>query len=539
MSRFHSLRRQAGIGTPTAIFLVGGLAAVGLGVASLTGVAESNGGKSVDTAAARSLAESGVQTLYAKIRKEVREGSEAPGVLPDTMLSDPADEQRTLGLYSSRVLSADVTTSEVNMGDGSVATRTTTVYTIEGRGRVRNAQGRVRARFVATIDRSNGRYRDDTIVNPEGEGNGVPFSVCPGAISSNGRVLLRTDGGFRTVSTDKTGDIVANKGIVWAPYSGAKTGIRTTNLIELQGQFQVPGSAEYAHIYDQTVGPDGLGNSNGSKNYRSPRFNETPDNPALEADTVARRLHPRPYPNTDMFSGWDAEWREKTSAANNFPGSIDTANYGHTDPSGATVLTTPAYINGDLIVRAGATLKLAPHSDQPWKNVIYVNGNVKNLASLRNLGVTLVIRGKYSDGAASEYSVDPSGPRYTDEGTVMAKANMVSLNPAADAVTFTTDRPQKTGLVYATHGGIRVLGQSPDITGKLNAAGSNDAAGIFIEPRNGTAATLRYDPRCGGNRHIVPSAETTTSTVRRTLVEPGTVVRPFDPGRLEGWTLLK
>jgi len=529
--KFKKLSKKSGIGTPTILAITGGMVLMGMGLSSLTVVSDSHMSRTGSKAQATDLAESGIHILYDSIQTKMRENNTYPTTLPETELAytTRTATSRRAGWYAANVVSATVTDERVASGDGNEAIRKTYTFVIEGIGRAHNGvESVVRAKYQAVVDEASDNYLV-TVDGPQSEGNGIPFSVCPGAIMSNAAIRMTTNQGIRTYSPSNDAHIVANKGIEWNPASGSKSSFSNPNVIDIQGQYQVPGSAEYAHIYDFTVGPSGLGNGS-LKNYRSPYYAATSDNPELTANTVARRQYPRPYPSQTMFDGWQVEWTDHAQKGTNYASSLNSSSM-PPDSVGNKIIKAPTYITGDLLVTGGEEIKLMPTSDKPWENIVYVKGDVKNLGQLTNLGVTLVFEGKYSDHSSSEYRTDTVGSLYTSANDVTAHANFISLNPAADAISFKTNSSSKTGLIYAARGGIQVTG-SPEFTGKIVAAGDQD---IQIAPEGGESFVVHYDPHCGGNRHVLGSAETSW----KVTLPVGTVVKQYDAGRMTDWLQVK
>jgi hypothetical protein len=529
--QIRKLTKKAGIGTPTILAITSGMVLMGMGLSSLTVVSDAHMGRTGSKAQATDLAESGIHILYDNIQKNMRINNTFPTTLPETDLTytSRTGTNRLSGKYAANVISSNYTEQNVAAADGNTANRKTYTFIIEGIGRaVNGVESVVRAKFIATVDEAGNNYRV-TVTGPQADGNGIPFSVCPGAIMCNAAIRMRTDAGIRTYSPNNDAHIVANRGIEWNPASGTKSSVTNPNVIDIQGQYQVPGSAEYAHIYDFTVGPSGIGNT-GTKNYRSPYYAASGDNPSLDANTVARRQYPRPYPNETMFNQWQSEWSMQAAKGVNYASDLNSSSM-PPDTNGWKILKAPVIIEGDLHITGGSTLRLMPMSDKPWENIVYVKGDVKNLGELKNLGVTLVFEGKYTDNSSAEYEIDAAGSMYGDDNNVMKHANLLSLNPDADAFKFKSDASTKTGLIYAAKGGIQVEG-SPEFTGKLVAAGNQD---IQIRPNGGDSFVVHYDPNSGGNRHVLGSAED-----RWTAILPaGTVVKEYDPGRMTDWVQVK
>lgn len=528
----HRSFKKRAFSTTTILILTGGSMMLGLGITSLAMTQDSHSGRSATKAQANDLAESAVHLMYQKIKTQMVQSKTYPSSITSTALtySTRNGNDRQIGTFEATVVSATITSQTVAASDNNVATRKTYVFLIEGIGTASNGvQSRIRSKFTGTVDESDGTYKQ-TVWGQQADGNGIPFSVCPGAIMSNAAIRFTTNQGIRTTAANNDAHVVANRGIEWNPTTGTKADVSNPNVIDIQGQFQVPGSAQYASIYDFTVGPSGLGNSSGIKNYRSPEYDANGGNPALAANTVARREYPRPYPSQQMFDEWEAEWAESASAGTNYAGSL-TAGTMPPDTNGNKNLRAPVIIEGDLTVPSGDSLRLVPTSEKPWENIVYVRGNVQNLGQLKNLGVTIVMLGKYSDGPSAEYEIETDGSMYPNRNSVMQHANFMSLNADADAVRFTTNSSSDTGLIYAARGGIQVTG-SPEFTGKLVAAGSQD---IQISPSGGNSFVMNYDPNSGGNRRTLGSAEERWQIT----LAAGTVVRAFDCDRLRDWLTIK
>lgn len=528
----RKLSKRAGISTPTIIALAGGSMMLGLGVTSLTMTQDQNSGRSATKSQANDLAEAAVNNYYDLVRSQLRIDKTIPsgGGYKDYSVATRSHGEQVLGKFMAYSPRYTISSTTVAAAEGNVATRKTYTFTIEGRGLMSNGvESRIRAVFTGSLDESDGTYKQ-TVWGKQSDGNGVPFAVCPGALMSNGAIRFTSNGGIRTFATNNDGHVVANKGIEWNPSSGSKTAVTNPSVIDIQGQYQVPGSAEYAAIYDFTVGPSGLGNPSGAKNYRSPDYPAADGNPPLAANTVARRQYPRPYPSPTMFDEWEVEMRAQGDKGTKYPGDVNTSSMPGRAGDGWKIIKAPAVIDGDLKISNAEDLRLMPTSEKPWENIVYVTGDVRNLGNLKNLGVTLVILGKYQDENHSKYEIDTQESPYGTRESVLQHANFLSLNRDADAVTINSNEKMDSGLIYAARGGVRVHG-SCEITGKLVAAGSQD---MVINP-NGNEFTLRYEPLSGGNRHIVGSAEDHAVIT----LPAGTVVRQFDADRLKSWFQVK
>lgn len=543
MNKLRKSKYQAGIGSPTILGMVGGMMMVGMGMASLTTVSDVHSGRGSDKVESNLLAETAIQAMYDTIRDDMRsERAYSSSISTKTLEFNSAvtGGKKTAGTYYATVRRVMRNDTTVDMGGGSVATRENYRFLIEGTGVSYNGiTSVIQAEFQAVMDRSNGVWQEyDVSANVDGVGNGIEFTVCPGAISANARVRFTTMQGFRTYSPDKDAHVVANKGFVWYPAKGSKSSLINPNIFDLEGTFQVPGSPEYSYIYDSSVGPSGLGNSNGYKNYRTPQYAADDHNAEIPANTVVRRAYPRPFPSQDMFNAWRDEWLTfTTNHGTKFTKDVNSSSMPPDPDTGKRFLRAPAVIDGDLLVTGGQELKLLPSSDKPYENIIYVKGDVKNLGLLKNLGVTLVMDGKYSDQKGSVYGLEATDSPYGDLTTVTKNANLMSFSPDADAFKFTTDSSSTVGLIYATTGGIQIEGSNAEFTGKLAAAGNSDNADMVIDPQDGASFVIHYDKYAGGPRNIVASAETVKKRVQ--TVAPGTIIKQFDPGKMMNWRQVK
>lgn len=135
-----------------------------------------------------------------------------------------------------------------------------------------------------------------------------------------------------------------------------------------------------------------------------------------------------------------------------------------------------------------------PKSTNPWDNIIYVNGDVKNLGNIKNLGVTIVVVGKYSDSTTSSYSLDATGSPFSNIATVSQRSSIMCLSSDPQAVSLSTRQNTSPGLIYAINGGIDVTSANCSITGMLVSGGTGTNGGVNIHPAGYGSLTVNFDP---------------------------------------------
>jgi len=157
-----------------------------------------------------------------------------------------------------------------------------------------------------------------------------------------------------------------------------------------------------------------------------------------------------------------------------------------------------------------------------------VRGNVKNLGALLNLGVTIVMEGKYTDGPSSEYKVSSDGSLFANDDLVAQRAGFISTAKEKEAFRFRTNSSARTGLIYAALGGIQVEGANVEFTGSLVAGGRGGDGGIDINPGGGNSFVVRYDSWAvnGGSLEITEPAEVEVT------YNLGGITRGFQPTKL-------
>ena len=204
---------------------------------------------------ATALAEAGVQTLYDDIRTALATGGTPPTTHGMTNMSVTLNGKTTNeGSFSASVISSNTVNGE-------------TEIILEGVGTAPNGViSRVRSSLLLSAQERMA------------------------AILSNTTIAIATNGGLRiseTVPGRNQASILANDGLSWSPPLGSKTAVTNPNIIDIQGQIMVAANPDPA--YNTTVGPSGMGNSNGTKNYRT------------VADPLARGLCKQCYGHPPSF----------------------------------------------------------------------------------------------------------------------------------------------------------------------------------------------------------------------------------------------
>lgn len=473
-TRPTSLRLRRGSAMPMVMmfFTVVGLVAVS--AVGVTTTADSMAFRGVQKAQADRLAESGVNTLYDKICREINEnktpGEELPPDALDTIFSGTS---RNHGQYEAKVLKIDTETVSPAPSHGGDSHQYTYTITLQGKGTAPNG--------VESISRATFRIRKTTKwdTNSTAETTLVDF---PGAINSATKVEIRTDQGVRTYdasSQDKMAHIVANEGVAWIP-SGDKATYTNSNILDIQGYIMVPDQPTSVP-YDFTVGVSGLGNPNGVKNYRTapPPVNGNLPYAVTENEVtrIGQRTHFPDFNQVDCVM--KPNWLNAT--ANNpqarLYNSVLSSSLSEDRTTGRKTIRTPAYIDGDFMVNDGDTVQIMPSSTtDPSKNVLYVTGNIANYGNLENLGVTIVVQGKYSDSASSSYRLTSQNSPWDDDVEIYENSELVSLANTKDAIKIASDSSGRYGRVYAALGGITITGNL-EINGVLAAGGTEPAGG--------------------------------------------------------------
>lgn len=505
------------------MMFVMGFALTGVAAMNLTQTQNKVAFMATNKVQADALARSGFDVFYDQIRAEMEASGNYPFALDPTNLTTTVNGHNVnLGSYEATILECQKTQNDLDQG-GSKIRRTTYTFKIKCKGTASNGTySEFKVRFNA--------YRDQNLVKqttshmPQVSGQ-IYFPV--GAIVSNTSVDIATNNGLRTYDTlgQNRAHILANDGISWS--SPGKSSNTNPNVLDIQGQYLVPQGGSY----DRTVSPTGIGNSNGAKNYKNPALAASGSFLGSPSDSVLKMGGPAGFADYAKTEEWRTRWY------NTATGTGSTAYTGFTPANGITyngvdrVLRCPAIINGDINVNNGELLRLMPKSTNPWDNVIYVTGDVKNKGQLLNLGVTLVVLGKYSDGPSAEYKLDTQGSPFTNAATVMQRSSLMCLNQSADAVSFSTNSSATTGLIYALRGGIDVTSSNAEFTGMLVSGGTGTDGGVKIHPGGYNSFVVKFDPNAatGGDLDLDPN-----SVIDVTYIPSGIAVA-FAPSRPYAW----
>jgi hypothetical protein len=484
------------------------------------------------------LAEAGVHALYARMNRTLvdvtayaptRDGELSVTALVAAGTGAAGVPIDTDGTYSARVVSATSQDVDVAAAGVKASVRTRTKYVLEGRGVAPNGgpESVVRASFTAISERAAVQTAEGTAGLEGG-----------GALQSNAGVRLLTDGGLKlrdpSAPLRTQAGIVANGGVAWQTASRDRSSVTESDALDIsQGQIQVPARPHPA--YDATVGTAGLGNANGTTNYRTAAGGGavsgllgtvTGTGQGVTATAGVRR-----FPEAAQVARWQESW---VASAKQGSSTLTPVTRASDLPltGGERRMTAPAYIDGGVSLSGSDAVYLQPASGQGRPNVIYVRGDVtlSDAARLYNRGVLLVIEGKYRD--ASENALygllGTGGPYALDTAGLYRAAGLAVLAAVPDAVTINTAAAAPCGLVYAASGGVTVRGNG-EARGVLVAGGLGERGGLSLEPRNGGAFTLWYRPEAVEGR----------TDLKLNLTAAGTVTVPFTASRLSEWVQVK
>jgi len=437
----------------------------------------------------------------------------------------------TDGTYSARVVSVSSQNIDVAVAGVKAAVRTRTKFVIEGRGMAPNGvtESVVRASFTALSERAT----VDTAAGTAGLESGA-------VLQSNAGVRLLTDGSLKlrdpSAPLRTQAGILANGGIGWQTVSRARSSVTESTALDItQGQLFVPASPHPA--YSATTGTTGLGNDNGTTNFRTATGSGVVSGllggltGSSTPTSVIGLSSMRRFPDASQASGWKTTW---TTAAKSGTGTIAGISHASQAPSsnGERRLTAPLYVDGDLSLSSTDALYLQPPTSSGSSKVIYVHGNVtlSDTARLYNRGVLLVVEGCYLDASDSAlYSLlGTGGPYALNTSGLYAAGGLVSLAAVPNAVPLNTSAAGPCGLIYAVSGGITVHGNT-EARGAFVAGGLGEYGGLSIEPRNGSAFTIWYRSEALEGR----------SDLKLGLTVSGTVTIPFTASQLSEWVQVK
>lgn len=510
---------------PVLVFVVG-FSAVGVGVMRMADVQTKEVKGAGDKWQADGLASSAVNLLYENIRQQLIADQSYPFVLNETTqrVLHPDSSLTAIGTCSARVVADRVV--EKDQGGYRVQTY---YFTVEGTGTDSSGKiSKVRADFKGLMWRH--LVPRDTYGN-----NGAPDSIWfpTGAIVANGAVNITSNQGIRTLSPNGDAHVVGNKGIKWDPFSGAKSGFSNPNVIDIQGYYLVPDGGPYT----STVSNNGLGNSNGSKNYRSPAAPKQGDFPGAPANSVIKLNGEATFPNESTVNAWAADYLNSASVASGLKcgSGWNSATATPRVSDGQKGIQSPALITGNLDVANGESIHLWPASTNPKKNIVYVKGNVKNLGNIINHGCTLIFEQTYEDSPSSTYRIEQDSLTFKTKEEAVMKSALLSLKKSKDAFKFHTNGSSTTGLIYAMKGGIQIDGSNADFTGMLLAGGVGANGDIDIKPSGGNSFAVHYEAYAATGGVVQMDAESLINTD----YVAGNVADPYKPTRIYNWNWIK
>ena len=483
--------RQRGISLPAVLLFTVSTGMVAASVFSLTRVAHKHASRSAEKMQSTLLAEGAIAEHFDAIRKEMHATKTYPIDIAESEKEGLVHGNTVnLGWASSKVIKVDESHEDIE--DGVYIIRTYNyVFTLEGRGRTNSSiSSIVRSTFTATMKEV---YKPDE-GGSSSTGPTETFGFPIGAIVANNEVKFKTNAGLRTYAPDGlSGHVLGNKGIRWDTKSGGKAGQTNPNVMDIQGQYLV--GPTYRGM---TISDAGIGNANGSKNYRNPAAPASGGFAGGPTDDVLEMPGEAYFAPASTINAYGTDWQatSKGAGSTQLSGNQDTSTVPKDSTTGKATITTPAFIDGDLTVTGGTLLRVRPGSSNPSNNVLFVKGDVKNLGLFENLGVTIVILGKYSDSGASEYRLSTQDSIYSTLSKVSEKAALISLAEDAQAFKFDTNSTARTGLIYAAKGGIKITG-NPEFTGMLLAGGTGSKGDIDIDPANDESFVVHFDPDAG------------------------------------------
>ena len=493
-------RRKRAYSTIVVLMTMLAFATVGVSLMSFSGnqslAAHSASGK----IQANILAESGIHVLYDRIRNQMLKSQTYPRQTEEAQVSSKVEGTSvSAGTYRAKIIDVKTVQTDVTVDSTRKVRRTFYTFLIEGDGRSKSgSMTRYRAKFDASIDHSF--VRAGAIGLPlVGTPDTIQFPV--GALASNSTVTYRGEGGLKTLSpTGKDAHILANGGVEWDTRSDDKSNVMASDVVSLEGQILVPAGT----AFERTVGPAGLGNLNGRRNFRTPSLPADGGFIGSAANEVQKLVDAAAFATSTQVSTWRTGWLTSVTSPlavagfsdvdANSNGVFDSGDISPRVGDGKRVIQTPARIRGNFRIEPGQSVSVLPRGTNQKQNVLYVEGNIVNRGELKNLGVNIVVLGKYQDTANAMYSVDWSEGFFTSRNRALKRSALLAMSASSDAVTFQSQRQSLVGLVYAPLGGIKVVGDSPDLAGALVAGGSGSQGGILVEPNDDGPATIRFEP---------------------------------------------
>lgn len=578
--------RKRGSSLLTTMVSLLGVSMIAIGVTNLSMTSNTLAQRSGQKITANGLAESGAQDLYDQIRIAIQANQAAPSSITPTAVTTVVDGKTIqVGRYSARVISATPTTargtgttsiSSSVSGSSTIELATTTTpitknwtFVIEGTGTAPNgtssivrctfsgSSSQVETEIVTTTTTPGGSPPPSTTGSTGGSTPTtvtVPLDAGREVLQSNERIDFVVNQGIRTYDSSgspRMGSAFANSGMTWQMQSGSKSSWVNPNVFEFQGQLLVPGNGSNAPALSMTLGASGMGNPNGTTNYRT----EASTTPVVGANQIANAGERRAYPDATAVDRWRSNWANMpTRPSSTWSSSLSSSAVPQRVGDQWRVITAPAIINGDLTVEPGTQLRLMPGtSSNPGNNVIYVKGNIRNRALLYNLGVTVVCDGDYQDAASAEYRLDSQGSPLS-MSQILAQSALVSTQPSPTAIQISTNSTTQYGLVYAAKGGVSITGNLEMRDSVVIAGGSGSNGGLRISPNQGNSFVIHQNQSIGGVRNWfgqpdvpvaastpppVPAPKTGPPTITRETSTNTAIVSPYRSRRLTGWTRVR
>ena len=513
---------------PVMIFAFGFIT-MGLSVVSLSITHNKVAKKTADKWQSNSLAESGIHSMYEAIRKQMLVDGTYPFLNPSTNVTvTSGGSTNAIGTMSASLVSNREVQTDEDWG-GYKVRKYTYYFTIEGSGQAQGgALSTIRSRYTGTM------YRYLTPVSAYST-TSTPgtFGFPVGAIVSNEGIDIQSAQGFRTSSpSGSDAHVIANSGITWNP-PGGKASLTNPNIMDIEGYWLVPdGSA-----YSLSNGTSGMGNPNGTTNYRSPAAPAAGDFPGAAANSIIKLDSSVSFADESTVNGWATDWLGQSTASGSqtFATSVNSSTLPPRVSDGKIGIQSPACIEGNLTIASGGKVELWPSSTDPRKNVVYIKGNVSNMGQFVNHGCTVVFEGKYTDTSSSEYKIEADPTTFADPALAVMRSSLLSLNQNPDAFTFSTNASSTTGLIYALKGGIDVRGSNAEFTGMLLAGGSAGHGGITIASGGSSSFVVHYDPNAATGGTLALDA---ASVIDISYVPAG-IASGFNSSKLTGWINLR
>ncbi|MCW5937661.1 MAG: hypothetical protein KIT11_10195 [Fimbriimonadaceae bacterium] len=495
------------------ILLATGGAMVAGSLLTLSQMHDETAYKAVERTQADLLAEAGVSYLYDAVRNQMQKNGTYPGNISSVpLVAQTSNGPRQVGKFSGKVVKTTVVNTNVYGADGAlIGTKTYYTFLLQGVGTTASGtQSTVRVNFEA----------EATAPVSGADGNQPTLTFEPGALQAAGEIRFVTDYGFKTTQNGSQPDasIVANGGVRWLPETQEKQTFTQPNLIEVNGRIMVPGDGLYQDVFDQTVGPSGLGNPNDLRNYMTiPNGGGT-----LAPGEVSKLSEPRTFMADDMGVNVLAAFRRFTQREAGQQASV---------PGGETKTvnwTAPLYISSAVTLQAGEKIVLKPKSaTTPALNVVFIDGDLYNAGVIENEGVTLVVAGRYQEVLTGSYYIKPAfTPAQTK--TRLQQSALVVGEKAADAAQLNPQPPAMCGLILALRGGVNLGASSQALRGAVVANGDSGLGQVSVTSKVAQKFTVTYEPDALAARLLPPGSDLN-----------GTGVYTFTPSPMVDWSKSK